>query len=134
MLVAIVIALARAGRLGMVRAARRHALSRGTEMLRVDVEKRLGEFALAATFETAGRRDRAVRRRPASGKTSIVNMIAGLLTPDRGRIALDDEMLVRHGRGRSTSRRTARRIGYVFQDGRLFPHLTCGKTSTTAGG
>ena len=61
-------------------------------MLSVDVEKRLGEFHLAAKFETTG----AVTARfgpSGSGKTSIVNMIAGLVTPDRGRSALDDTVL-----------------------------------------
>ena len=61
-------------------------------MLAVDVEKRLGDFELAATFESAGGVT-ALFGPSGSGKTSIVNMIAGLVTPDRGRIALDDTVL-----------------------------------------
>ena len=51
----------RADRLGMVRAPRRHALPRGLTMLTVDIEKRLGDFAIAVAFESDGRRHRAVR-------------------------------------------------------------------------
>jgi molybdate transport system ATP-binding protein len=57
-----------------------------------------------------------------AGKTSVLNAIAGLLAPQAGRIAIDGEVLL------DTARNVAvpvsrRRIGYVFQDGRLFPHL-----------
>jgi molybdate transport system ATP-binding protein len=91
-------------------------------MLSVDVEKKLGDFTVKAAF--AG--DRAVTALfgpSGSGKTSIVNMIAGLITPDRGRIAVDGEALFdgAHGIDQPAHRR---RIGYVFQDGRLFPHLS----------
>jgi molybdate transport system ATP-binding protein len=91
-------------------------------MLSVDVEKRIGDFSLAARFEmTAG--VTALFGPSGAGKTTIVNLIAGLLTPDRGRIALDDTLLF------DTATRTnvpahRRRIGYVFQEGRLFPHLS----------
>ncbi|MFD1912746.1 molybdenum ABC transporter ATP-binding protein [Halodurantibacterium flavum] len=58
-----------------------------------------------------------------SGKTTLVNAVAGLLRPDAGRIAVDDWVLLD-----TASRRFLpahrRRIGYVFQEGRLFPHLT----------
>ena len=58
-----------------------------------------------------------------AGKTTIVNAIAGILHPDQGRICIDGTTLV------DTTQRIAipthkRRIGYVFQEGRLFPHLT----------
>jgi molybdate transport system ATP-binding protein len=57
-----------------------------------------------------------------AGKTSVLNAIAGLLTPASGRIAIDGELLLdtRQGVHLPASRR---RIGYVFQDGRLFPHI-----------
>ena len=58
-----------------------------------------------------------------SGKTTIVNMIAGLVTPDRGRIALDETVLF-DSAARINVPAHRRRIGYVFQEGRLFPHLT----------
>lgn len=58
-----------------------------------------------------------------SGKTSVLNAIAGLLAPDAGRIAIDGERLLDTSCGVSQAV-AQRRIGYVFQDGRLFPHLS----------
>ena len=91
-------------------------------MLAVDIEKRLGEFSIAATFEAAGGAT-ALFGPSGSGKTSIVNMIAGLVTPDRGRIALGETALFDRD-ARINVPTHQRRIGYVFQEGRLFPHLT----------
>jgi molybdate transport system ATP-binding protein len=58
-----------------------------------------------------------------SGKTSVVNMIAGLLTPDRGSIALNGTTLFDAAAGIDLPPHR-RHIGYVFQEGRLFPHLS----------
>ena len=91
-------------------------------MLLVDVEKRLGEFQVAAKFETAGGAT-ALFGPSGAGKTSIVSMIGGLLTPDRGRIALDDTVLF-DSATRTDVPAHRRRIGTVFQEGRLFPHMT----------
>jgi molybdate transport system ATP-binding protein len=91
-------------------------------MLSVDVEKQLGDFNLAAKFETAAGAT-ALFGPSGSGKTSIVNMIGGLLTPDRGRIALDDDVLF-DSAARINVPAHRRRIGMVFQEGRLFPHMT----------
>jgi molybdate transport system ATP-binding protein len=91
-------------------------------MLSVDVEKRLGEFQIAAKFETTGGAT-ALFGASGAGKTSLVNMIAGLVTPDRGRIALDDHVLF-DSAARVDVPAHRRRIGYVFQEGRLFPHMT----------
>jgi molybdate transport system ATP-binding protein len=91
-------------------------------MLRVDVEKRLGEFTLGVCFEAAGGAT-ALFGPSGAGKTSVVNMIAGLLRPDRGAIALDDTVLFDASRGIDMPPHR-RRIGYVFQEGRLFPHLS----------
>jgi molybdate transport system ATP-binding protein len=91
-------------------------------MLTVDVEKKLGEFAVTATF--ASETGATVLFGPSgAGKTTVVNMIAGLLRPDRGRIALDDEVLFDTAAGIDVPA-WRRRIGYVFQEGRLFPHLS----------
>src|SRR5262245_41573017 len=90
-------------------------------MLAVDIEKRLGEFSIAARFETAAGVT-AVFGPSGAGKTTLVNMIAGLLTPDRGRIALGDTVLF-DSEQRINLPPWRRRIGYVFQEGRLFPHL-----------
>jgi molybdate transport system ATP-binding protein len=91
-------------------------------VLSVDVEKRLGEFHIAAKFESMDGVT-ALFGPSGSGKTSIVNMIAGLVTPDRGRIALDDAVLF-DSATRIDVPPHRRRIGYVFQEGRLFPHLS----------
>src|SRR6266567_934426 len=111
-----------AGRGRMARAPRRHALPRGVSMLAVDVEKRLGDFSLAARFETAGGVT-ALFGASGAGKTTLVNMIAGLIAPDRGRIRLDDTVLF-DSAARIDLPAHRRRIGYVFQEGRLFPHLS----------
>jgi molybdate transport system ATP-binding protein len=91
-------------------------------MLAVYAEKRLGDFMLAAKFETSGGVT-ALFGPSGAGKTTIVNMIAGLVAPDRGRIALNDTVLF-DSATRINVPPHRRRIGYVFQEGRLFPHLT----------
>jgi molybdate transport system ATP-binding protein len=58
-----------------------------------------------------------------AGKTSIINMIAGLMRPDRGRILLDDLVLFDKEAGIDVPA-WQRRIGIVFQEGRLFPHMS----------
>lgn len=90
-------------------------------MLRVDITRQLGEFSLEASFESQGRVT-GLFGASGAGKTSLVNIIAGLLRPDRGVIAIDGDVLD------DTASRIhvpphKRRIGYVFQDARLFPHL-----------
>jgi len=91
-------------------------------MLHVDVRKSLGAINVAAAFESRGGVT-ALFGRSGAGKTSLINMIAGLLRPDSGKIELDGEVLD------DTTKRIhvpphRRRIGYVFQDARLFPHLS----------
>lgn len=85
----------------------------------VDVAKRLGEAEIAVSFASdAG--VTALFGPSGSGKSSILNMIAGLLTPDRGTIAVGGQILFGEGVNLPPE---ARHAGYVFQDGRLFPHL-----------
>jgi molybdate transport system ATP-binding protein len=91
-------------------------------VLAVDVERQLGTFKVSARFEALGGAT-ALFGPSGSGKTSLVNMIAGLLRPDRGTIALDDAVLFDAAR-RINVPPHKRRIGYVFQEGRLFPHLS----------
>ena len=91
-------------------------------MLALDVEKRLGDFSMKASLDTAGGVT-ALFGPSGAGKTTLANIIAGLIAPDHGRIVLDDTVLF------DTERRInvpahRRRIGYVFQEGRLFPHLS----------
>jgi molybdate transport system ATP-binding protein len=90
-------------------------------MLRVDVSKQLGEFTLEASFTSEGRVT-GLFGASGAGKTSLINMIAGLVKPDRGTIALDGETLDDSAAGLHVPPHR-RRIGYVFQDARLFPHL-----------
>ena len=90
-------------------------------MLRLDIEKQLGEFRLSAAFTSEGRVT-GLFGASGAGKTSLINMIAGLLRPDRGIIALDGETLDDTQAGLHVPPHR-RRIGYVFQDARLFPHL-----------
>jgi molybdate transport system ATP-binding protein len=91
-------------------------------MLSVDVQKKLGDFSLEARFDAQGGVT-ALFGPSGSGKTTLVNMIAGLVKPDRGRIALDDTVLF-DSTARTDVPAHRRRIGYVFQEGRLFPHMT----------
>lgn len=91
-------------------------------MLAIDVEKRLGDFIVAAKFESADGAT-ALFGPSGSGKTSIVNMIAGLIRPDRGRISHGGRIVFDSGAGHDEPPHR-RRFGYVFQDGRLFPHMT----------
>jgi molybdate transport system ATP-binding protein len=90
--------------------------------LQVEVRHGQGQFLLDVAFESAGRLI-ALFGPSGSGKTTLVNVIAGLVRPQAGRVVVDGRTLV------DTAARTflkphRRRIGYVFQDARLFPHLT----------
>jgi len=91
-------------------------------MLTVQVEKQLGDFAISASFSNENGAT-GFFGPSGAGKTSIINMVAGLLRPDRGRIVLDDEVLF-DSATRIDLKVWHRRIGYVFQEGRLFPHLS----------
>jgi len=92
----------------------------GCDMLSVNVTKQLGEFRLEAAFESDSRVT-GLFGASGAGKSSIINMIAGLSKPNRGTIVIGGEAMD------DTARKLhvppyRRRIGYVFQDARLFPH------------
>lgn len=87
----------------------------------VRVTRRLGERTIACAFATGGGLT-ALFGPSGAGKTSILNMVAGLLRPDAGRIVVGGEVLFDSTAG-IDSPPEQRRVGYVFQEGRLFPHL-----------
>jgi molybdate transport system ATP-binding protein len=91
-------------------------------MLTLDVEKRLGDFFMRAQFESAAGVT-ALFGRSGAGKTTLVNMVAGLIAPDRGRITVNGAALFDSAAAINVPVHR-RRIGYVFQEGRLFPHLS----------
>jgi len=89
----------------------------------VAVIKRLGVFEVDVSFRVPLTGVTALFGPSGSGKTSVINMIAGLIRPERGRIDLDGRTLFDSEAGVDLPPHR-RRIGYVFQDGRLFPHLS----------
>jgi molybdate transport system ATP-binding protein len=91
-------------------------------MIQVDVQHRLGSFDLKAQFVSEGRVT-ALFGRSGSGKTSLVNIISGLIRPDHAHISLDGDVIV-DTKHKVFVPKHRRRVGYVFQEGRLFPHLT----------
>ncbi len=93
-----------------------------TSVLDVDVRARFGSFRLNATF-TSGPGVTAIFGPSGCGKTSLINVLAGLVRPERGRIAVDGKILFDSSANVNLPPRQ-RRLGYVFQDGRLFPHLS----------
>lgn len=84
----------------------------------IDVERRFGASVIGAQF-TAEAGLTALFGPSGVGKTSLLNMVAGLLRPDRGHIRIGGRTLFD---GATDLPPEARRVGYVFQDGRLFPH------------
>ncbi len=88
----------------------------------VDVETRLGDFALAVSF-TASAGLTALFGPSGAGKTSVLNMIAGVLKPARGRIVVEGAVLFDSAKGIDLAP-DRRRVGYIFQDARLFPHMS----------
>jgi molybdate transport system ATP-binding protein len=91
-------------------------------MLDVALRHSLGAFTLDAQFR-APPGVTVLFGRSGSGKTSIVNAVAGLLMPDQGRIVSGDRVLLDTAAG-VRLKPHGRRLGYIFQEGRLFPHLT----------
>ncbi len=92
-------------------------------MLDIEVSRQRGAFAARVTFTSTTPGVTALFGRSGSGKTTTIHMIAGLLRPDRGHIRIDDTVLFDAARGIDVAAEE-RGIGYVFQDARLFPHLS----------
>jgi molybdate transport system ATP-binding protein len=83
---------------------------------------RLGDFALDARFSSDSRVT-AIFGPSGSGKTSVLNVIAGLLRPAHGRVVVDGAVLT-DSEARIFLPPHRRRVGYVFQDSRLFSNLS----------
>jgi molybdate transport system ATP-binding protein len=92
-------------------------------VIEVEVAKCLGGFAVEAAFRSERATVTALFGRSGAGKTSVINMVAGLIRPDRGAIRLDGRPLFDSAKALDLPPER-RRVGYVFQDGRLFPHLS----------
>ena len=92
-------------------------------MLDIRVFRRQGGFQVDADFKTENTGITALFGPSGAGKTSVINMVAGLIRPDRGRIVVQGRVLFDSERGVDLPP-AKRSIGYIFQDGRLFPHLS----------
>lgn len=90
--------------------------------LSVSLKHRFADLTLEVAFQGSGRLT-ALFGPSGCGKTSVINAIAGLLRPDRATITLDGTTFADDGAGTWLPPHR-RRVGYVFQDSRLLPHLT----------
>lgn len=92
-------------------------------MFEFQVKKRLRDFTLDTTFQVAPGEVLAIMGENGAGKTTVLRMTAGLLTPDTGTIRIDDRLLFDSG-VRVDVPVEDRQIGYVFQNSAVFPHMT----------
>lgn len=90
-------------------------------MLELDFVQTLGDHRLEIHETLPGRGITAIFGVSGAGKTSLINAISGLTTPDSGRIVLNNRVLTDREQGICLAPEK-RRLGYVFQDARLFPH------------
>ncbi len=91
--------------------------------MEISITHKQGNFCISAFFRGAESGVTALYGPSGAGKTSVVNIVAGLMRPDAGRIAINGRCLFDSAR-RIDLPPERRRIGYVFQDGRLLPHLS----------
>ena len=92
-------------------------------MLHIDVKKQLGTLPLEAHLDIPSQGATALFGLSGSGKSSLINLVSGLINPDEGVIALNDRELFNSAQNVCVPI-NQRNIGYVFQDARLFPHYT----------
>lgn len=90
--------------------------------MHIEVARAQGEFTVDVSFDGEPYGVTALYGPSGSGKTSVVNMVAGLARPDSGKIVLNGRCLF-DSQNRIDLPPEKRRVGYVFQEGRLFPHL-----------
>jgi molybdate transport system ATP-binding protein len=92
-------------------------------VLSLEAQTTLGGFELDAALEAAAGECLALAGPSGAGKTSILRIVAGLHRPDRGRVSCDGELWLDTNAGTDVPPEQ-RRVGYVFQDYALFPHLS----------
>ena len=92
-------------------------------MLHIDVKKQLGTLPLEAHLDIPSQGATALFGLSGSGKSSLINLVSGLINPDEGVISLNDRELFNSAQNVCVPI-NQRNIGYVFQDARLFPHYT----------
>ena len=92
-------------------------------MLHIDVKKQLGTLSLEAHLDIPSQGVTALFGLSGSGKSSLINLVSGLINPDEGVISLNDRELFNSAENVCVPI-NQRNIGYVFQDARLFPHYT----------
>jgi ABC-type sulfate/molybdate transport systems ATPase subunit len=92
-------------------------------MLEIDIKKELRDFDLCLKLDVDRGRTLMLVGDNGCGKTSLLNLVAGLSTPDEGRIYLDGQALFDSDMGINIPPES-RGIGYVFQSYALFPHMS----------
>lgn len=92
-------------------------------MLDIQLKRQQGDFFVDVSFRSRSTGVTALFGCSGAGKTSIVKMIAGLIQPDEGHIKIDRHRLFDSSQ-KINIPPERRKIGYIFQEGRLFPHLT----------
>lgn len=92
-------------------------------MLEVEIQKTLGTTKLECSFQAEPKGVTALFGASGAGKTSVINMIAGLVTADKGRIAYNGKVFFDSEKKINLSARK-RSVGYVFQEARLFPNMS----------
>ena len=90
--------------------------------LEVSVRKKFRDFCLQAEFQATAER-LGVFGPSGSGKSTLLSLIAGLLPPDEGRVALDGQVVYSHEKKVHVPPER-RRVAVVFQQSHLFPHMT----------
>lgn len=92
-------------------------------MLEVEVQKKLGNIELSCSFQAEANGVTAIFGASGAGKTSVINMIAGLVKADKGRIVYNGKVFFDSAK-KINLPAGKRSVGYVFQEARLFPNMS----------